>query len=328
MKDNELRVQGFTEFLYKEYPPVEMVLSPWLPRRGIAMIAGYRGIGKTLLAMGVAYTVATGGSILGWHAPKPRKVLYLDGEMDPAEFQQRLRAFDTAARRRGVGQPALAPRNFSVLTHSDCPLGIPDLADPHGLGRRRVEDALGDHEVMIWDNLSSTCNTGVENDAESWTVVQEWLLHLRRKEKTVIFLHHTGKPDKETGLSTQRGTSKREDVLNTSILLQSSPNKPRDKFQLHFSKTRGFAAPEPFDVHMEFAEDEIWLGLKDGRKQEMENLLTQGLSVTQIAELLGVNKSTISRWIRTTSVAPPRRGRPTDEQIAERAKLLEVMDEL
>jgi hypothetical protein len=35
---------------------------------------------------------------------------------------------------------------------------------------------------------------------------------------TVLLVHHTGKPDKD-GNVTQRGTSKREDILNTTILL-------------------------------------------------------------------------------------------------------------
>lgn len=322
----ELITRSFTDFMYHEYPPVEFVLAPWLPRRGIAMIAGYRGIGKTLLGMGVGYAIATGGSLLGWHAPTPRSVLYLDGEMDPAEFQGRLRGFDAGARRRGIGQPALAQRNFRVLTHNDQALGIPDLADPLGRGRAMVERALGDIEVLVIDNLSSTCNTGIENDAESWTTMQEWLLHLRRQGKTTLLLHHAGKPDRETGLSSQRGTSKREDILNTSILLQASGNKSRDKFKLEFSKTRGFQPPEPFDVHMEFDEDEMWLGLKGGREREAELLFQQGLSLTQVGDLLGVSKATAGRIAKKLNLTL-QLGRPTTEQSeSQKAALKAIFD--
>jgi hypothetical protein len=39
--------------------------------------------------------------------------------------------------------------------------------------------------------------------------MQEWLLSLRRKGKTVLIVHHTGKPNRD-GQVSQRGTSKRE----------------------------------------------------------------------------------------------------------------------
>src|SRR5215470_3916593 len=72
------------------------IISPWRPARGLAMIAGYRGIGKTFVAASVAYAIATGGALLGFLAPKPRKVLYFDGEMDLAELQGRFEAIHAA----------------------------------------------------------------------------------------------------------------------------------------------------------------------------------------------------------------------------------------
>lgn len=45
------------------------------------MIYAPRGVGKTHVALGIAYAVTSGGQFLGWQASKPRGVLYLDGEM-------------------------------------------------------------------------------------------------------------------------------------------------------------------------------------------------------------------------------------------------------
>src|SRR5215471_15937355 len=85
-----LRPLTAVEFLALELPPRGFVLDPWLPTQGLVMIHSARGIGKTLMALSIAYAVATGGGLLGWTAPMPRRVLYLDGEMPAAAMQRRL----------------------------------------------------------------------------------------------------------------------------------------------------------------------------------------------------------------------------------------------
>src|ERR1700730_3596528 len=79
-----LRSLSAAEFLRLELPPRGMVLEPILREKGLMMLHVYRGIGKTLLALGIGYSVASAGGVLGWSAPIARRVLYLDGEM-PAE---------------------------------------------------------------------------------------------------------------------------------------------------------------------------------------------------------------------------------------------------
>jgi RecA-family ATPase len=276
-------------------------MEPWLPARGLAMVAGFRGIGKTFVASKVAYAIATGGAVLGFTAPKPRKVLYVDGEMDPAELQDRFQAIHATAKRERNGRPSLAAANLRILTHADQDLGIPDLSDPGGRGRELVERELGDAEVLVLDNLSCLCRTGVENDAESWAVMQEWLLSLRRAGKTVLIVHHTGKPDKDGNVS-QRGTSKREDILNTSILLKPAATGRKGEFVLQFTKARGFAAPDPFAVKLSLENGECTLERSHANlAAEIAALLDQGLLQKDIAARLGVSPSTITRHKRKVS---------------------------
>jgi hypothetical protein len=42
----------------------EMVLAPIIPEKGLVMCYGFRGTGKTHIAIGIAYAVATGGKFL------------------------------------------------------------------------------------------------------------------------------------------------------------------------------------------------------------------------------------------------------------------------
>jgi AAA domain len=79
------------DFLARTFPPRELMLAPWLQRQGLAMIHGYRGFGKTMMAHGSAWAIATGGGFWKWKAPEPRRVLILDGEMPASDLQVRLR---------------------------------------------------------------------------------------------------------------------------------------------------------------------------------------------------------------------------------------------
>src|SRR5215472_530633 len=232
----KLITRGFNDFLTHTYPPMEYFLDPVLSRQGTLMIAGWRGIGKSFLAQSAAYAIATGVELLDWEAPNPTGVLYVDGEMHSGECQARFRAIDKSLRGRARRQPNETLRILSAMENQ---FGIPDLADPaNDLGRRMIEDALGDREVLFLDNLSVLCRSGVENDAESWGVMQEWLLSLRSRGKTVGLLHHGGKPNRQ-GRSAQRGTSKREDILTASLMLQPLKGKGEAGFIVECTKLRG-----------------------------------------------------------------------------------------
>src|SRR5207248_11423771 len=79
-------------FLEMKIRPRSMMLTPWLPVQGLAMIYAPRGTGKTRMAHGVAYAIAAGSGFLKWSAPEAKRVLLLDGEMPTATLQQMLQA--------------------------------------------------------------------------------------------------------------------------------------------------------------------------------------------------------------------------------------------
>ena len=91
------RILTVDDLLRAELPPRETILSPWLPSKGLAMIYGPRGIGKTHLTLGCAYAIASGSGFLRWHSPTPRRVLVIDGEMPAATLQERLTRIIDAA---------------------------------------------------------------------------------------------------------------------------------------------------------------------------------------------------------------------------------------
>ena len=212
----------YGEFLRRKLPPRRALLAPWLPMAGLAMIHAPRGIGKTHIALGTAWAVATGTGFLRWKVPEDvgaYRVLLLDGEMPGAVLQQRL---DRVVKASGH-TPPLA--DYLQIAASDLTRdGLPDLADP--AAQERYADIIGDADLIVVDNLTTLCRGLKENEADSWTPVQNWLLAQRRQGKSVLVIHHGGKS------GAQRGTSRKEDVLDTVIGLRkppiTNPNKALD----------------------------------------------------------------------------------------------------
>ena len=285
------------ELLATEFPPREMVLSPWLPSKGLAMIYGRRGLGKTHVALGIAWAVATGGSFLRWTAPRQRRVVILDGEMPGEALKARLAEISAKA---GVA----VPEGFIRLAAADLQQRSLNLAAE--ADQRELEPHLEGADLVIVDNISTLAAYGRENEAESWLPVQTWALGQRRAGRTVLFLHHAGKG------GAQRGTSRREDVLDTVIALREPPDYQQAegaRFAVHFEKARGFhgKAAEPFEAALGEAG---WV-MRDAVDAEVERALAlraTGLSVREIAEEMGTHKSWVERRLRRADEAAVRSG--------------------
>lgn len=274
------------EFLSRQFPPREMMFAPWLPSHGIAMIHAPRGIGKTHVALGTAWAIHAGTGFLRWTAPQPRRVLLLDGEMPAVVLQHRLAAVANAS-----GHPP-QPNNLKIAAADLTRDGLPDISDP--ASQRFYSKVVADADLVVVDNVSTLCRALKENDANSWTPVQNWALQLRRSGKSVLLIHHAGK----TG--TQRGTSRKEDVLDTVIGLRRPPDYSADqgaRFEVYYEKSRGFygANAEPFEAWL--TGNEWMVGpIKSGDDTDTIKILkAQGLSVRQIAERTGLSKSTVQR---------------------------------
>ena len=283
-----LRALDLQELLSLELPPREFVLSPWLPSQGLALLYAFRGVGKTQVALGIAYAVASGGSFLKWSAPKPRPVLYLDGEMPLIAMQERLaRVVQSASIEPPAPEflrlvsPDVQERGFTLSTQE---------------GQLRLEPLLANVSLVIVDNISTLANIGRENESESWIPLQEWALTLRRRGTSVLFIHHAGKG------GAQRGTSRREDVLDTVLALRHPKDfDPRQgaRFEIHFEKARHLVGDDttPICAHLT---NEGWSvrALEEERDCRILSLHAEGYSQTEIALELEVNKSTISRALK------------------------------
>jgi hypothetical protein len=284
-----LRPLNLDEFLKMELPPRRLMLAPWLGERNIAMNYSQRGVGKTLLALSISYAIASVNELLGWSVPEPRRVLYVDGEMAATEMQHRLAAIVAGFKREAAAD------YFRMLSADASADGLPDLATREG--QRALDDAIGDAELVVLDNISTLVRAGKENEAESWASVQDWALAHRRARRSLLFVHHAGKG------GAQRGTSKREDVLDTVIALRRPQDYRADqgaRFEVHFEKARGFhgADAEPFEARYEVRDGAaIWTrtAITDAEFHRVAGAIREGLSVREAAAKLEMPKSKVQR---------------------------------
>lgn len=281
------------EFLSMSIPERGLLLSPVLPVQGIGILYAPRGIGKTFVALSVAVAVASGGAVFDWRAPTPKRTLYVDGEMPATAMQSRLAALIT-----GMAVPPHALKNLTLITPDLQPCPMPDLSTMSG--QLALEPYLKDVDMVVLDNIATLCRTGKENEAQSWQVMQSWLLDLRRRGITVLLIHHAGKS------GDQRGTSAREDIMDTVISLR----RPREysmaegaRFEVHLTKARSVLGDDakPFEANLVTEGNALhWQikGLEDVELEELKRLLNEGYSIRDCAEEMGKSKGAIQRLKR------------------------------
>lgn len=291
LESPELCAHSLDEFMGLDLPPRRCVLSPILPERGLGMLYAPRGVGKTHVALGISYAISSGSSFLRWTAPEARNVVHVDGEMPAEMLQERLRTLIAA-----TSHHLADAGRFKLVSMDQQALGVTlNLALPeHQL---RLEPHLGAAEFLVIDNISTLVNGGRENDADSWDSMQRWLLNLRRRGITVLLIAHAGRNDNI------RGTSKREDILDTVIKLAHPDDyEPSEgaRFEVHLTKARGIigddAAPFEARLTIENGRDQ-WAccSLRDRTFDTIAELTREGFSVRDIAEELGISKSKVQR---------------------------------
>jgi RecA-family ATPase len=228
--------------LLADLPPRPAILAPLLQEASLNLLYGPRGLGKTYVAMAIAWAAASGTSFLGWQASRSQRVVYVDGEMAGSDMKKRLEAF---------GPP---PDSLEfILSDLSGKRRLPDLAE--FAGQETLFKACGKNwpDVLVIDNLSSLAGHH-SNDPDPWLKMQRFCLMLRRCGVAVIIVHHANKQGR------QRGSSQKEDVLDLVLALRQPADYSQSegvRFELHVEKARGLCGPavEPIEARLSFLPD-------------------------------------------------------------------------
>ena len=269
---------------------------PWLPEGGNVMVFGPRGIGKTFLQLALGVSLTNGTDLLKWKVQAPVGVLYCDGEMQLDELRERATAL--------MDLQPVAPFEFltSQLVYQRC--GGKDLILTSQAMQQQIVkilDARPSLRVLILDNISCLFSGINEDSKQDWEPINAWLIRLRHRGLATVLVHHAGKGGQ------QRGTSGREDALDTVVQLKEPAGRDaRDgcHFEMHFTKCRGVTGEDvaPLDVRL----------VKDGHRfnwqyqsvevsklEHARQLFAEGVtSPSDLAEELNITRGYASKLLR------------------------------
>lgn len=307
-----LSAVDYRELMAHKLPERECILGGWLMTQSLNMIHGWRGTGKSHASLGISFAVATGTQFLNWSALKPRNTFLVDGELPARMVQDRLKAIERATGR------APEPGRLIISTPDLLNRAAPDLGILED--QCELDDIIEDRgvELIVLDNLSALVRSGAaENDAESWVQISSWALQHRAAGRSVVFIHHSGKG------GAQRGTSRREDLLDVTIGLKRPPDYSPDegaRFEVHFEKARHLWGDDvaPFEAMLTTGPDgeQVWTRKSldnniDDRLIELAQL--EGMSLADIGREMSLDKSNVSRRLaklREQGRVPDKRSAP------------------
>ena len=273
-----------------ELVPRKKLLRDWFCEGDLGFIFASRGVGKTWLALAIAQALSKGGKLGEWAAHASVKVLYIDGEMPPDLMRSRCEGLDASnGDLQFLNHEILFDRTGKVLNVTN----------------REIQNAITERcltsgvKVLILDNLSTLASGMRENEADSWELVNNWLLDLRRRKIAVVIVHHAGRSGE------MRGTSKREDNVFWIIPLDDAKKDADDKrgarFISRFTKPSRNTQEEMPAYEWHFVTDEptgvVSIGCKLAQTMDVFlGLIEDGVTeCAQIAQEMKTSPASISR---------------------------------
>ena len=193
----------------------------------------------------------------------------------------------------------IVSQNLKILTPDLQQQVMPDLSIL--ANQNQIEKLFSNQtKLIVIDSLSTLMRSGDENDNRHWVPIQEWLLRLRSAGKSVLLIHHAGKS------GTQRGTSKREDVLDTVIELKEKKNHLNTDstyLEIHFKKARSLYGDQikPYEAKLDTIDGRYsWTfkTLKSRTQTQVIELKAAGMTPKEISNELDVSLSIVYRHLR------------------------------
>lgn len=311
--EDEVSPPLVADFLAEVYPEREQMIGP-AKRDSLFLIAAPAGVGKTQMGLAVANALTTGVRWCHWEVPKPRAVLYVDGEMSGRDMQDRLRAYPKI----GMQAPM---RIFNAITWGASQgLEHPNLADPKW--RALLLRWAAQVDLVVLDNVMSLVSIpGVSMSSdEFWRPMYDLGLALRAAGKSTITFDHTNSggevfgtktktwnadlaavlgpisPESDWGKSLKsgvHGASKNEGSVNT--------DPPGTAFTMMFTKQRGVQSQDvaPCEVRMVrgMHGESVWQSRwkEEGQIAQVVEMLKEGMTQREISTEMNLSVGKVNK---------------------------------
>ena len=260
------------DLLNLDIPEIDFIAGEWIHKSSLSMVYAQTKIGKTYLCLEMAISMASGTDFLYWDIPKPRNVLYCEGDLPLIDIKKRITMIH---RGRDMVNFRILSSKYLYDNKKHFFINDKNSQCEFEVCLKELEETGFIPDVIFFDNLSclTSCD---ENSGDEQKEIIHWFNSLRHKEYAIIIVHHSGKS------GDQRGTSKRLDQLDTVIKL-TRPPVPKNagaEFDLTFEYTRG-SMPNPHKVHCELVEnsDQQLEWILETPKQQHKSKQEEALSI-------------------------------------------------
>lgn len=181
--DDGFKVYTFAEFQNTDFK-LEWLVPNFLHKKGLFIVAGPPGVGKSQLTMRAAESFARGQDVLGWKAERPLRSLFVSMEM-PAEevkyFMDVMRMEDA---------DGMLTENFRIM-----PLGR-SVGLTTKEGRSKLDKVMDQHrpDIIMLDSLGIAISDELSSDKVILDAFNYVNKQLRNEyESAVWFIHHPRK---------------------------------------------------------------------------------------------------------------------------------------
>jgi len=180
---NQVQPQLLRDLFATDFPEPAPIIENMLNEEEVAVFAGPKKLGKTVLSQNMALCIANGTNFLGFRVPTAQRVLYIQQEVAPRWFKKRLEHMMEAL-------PAgPAKDNFHHVSRRGIVLTDPKTASIVGRWIEQTKPRL-----VIFDPLY-LFHTGEENSARDMTKFFRPMFKLVEDHGVSVWIvHHHGKP--------------------------------------------------------------------------------------------------------------------------------------
>jgi hypothetical protein len=219
------------ELLALPLSDAEVVLGPMIMKGDRVLVYAHRGSGKTWLICFIAVVCASGGSLFvgRLEAPRPLRVLVIDGEMGGRELQKRYSMIFKA-----MGTPEHLQDNLRIVAARIQGREI-QLETPEE--RERFKEDMAWADVIIADSMFCLFPNAMGSQLDGARGFNEFMRANSLQGKTTIVVDHTGKNKRNS-----YGTIGKE--LGLELVLKIEKVKNHELFRLSVEKHRNLGSKD------------------------------------------------------------------------------------
>ncbi|UDQ97775.1 AAA family ATPase [Lentisphaerota bacterium WC36G] len=279
---------------------MQYIIKPVIPEGSINLLYSQTGIGKTWVALSIAYAVsASKPPFEYWKLGdiKDVSVLYVDSELGRDAMLRRLQLMEKI-----YNVKLQDNKNFHCISLLGSDMNLTDednqsIIEKNILAINKGKPKNKHVKLIFLDNLTTL--TEFNDSQKSWRELFAWLKEFRDEGMSFFLVHHSNKAGKERGSSVKSATV--DNVIAITKLDDYGPHEIALKVNIEKGRTIFGSDKDPFSVVLTPPDAKKgWRSVaKQLSEQEKDDIVTerhkQGVKIDLVAKELGITRDAINK---------------------------------